>query len=145
VALFSKLFGSAGAPGASGSGAAAGKRILVVEPSITIQKVLELILADASVVTTSDTSQAKQALGSGRFDVIISAVVMPDMNGYDFCAFVKTMAGRTTPVLLLRGSFEPFDEDRARRAGATGVVSKPFTPEALLAEIDRVLGINPTA
>jgi DNA-binding response OmpR family regulator len=124
-------------------GAAAGKRILIVEPSITIQKVLELILADSSLVTTSDTSQAKKALGSGRFDVVISAVVMPDMNGYDFCAYVKSAAGRTTPVLLLPGSFEPFDEARARRAGADGVVKKPFTPDALLAEIDRVLATKP--
>jgi CheY-like chemotaxis protein len=143
MGLFSKLFGSGGAPGASGSGAAAGKRILVVEPSITIQKVIDLTLAGSSVVTTSDTSQAKKALGGGRFDVVILAVVMPDMNGYDFCAYVKSMAGRTTPVLLLRGSFEPFDEERARRAGADGVVTKPFTPDALLAEIDRVLAITP--
>jgi len=143
VGPFSKLFGNAAAPGASGSGAATGKRILVVEPSITIQKVLELILADSSVVTASDTSQAKKALGSGRFDVVISAVVTPVMNGYDFCAYVKSAAGRATPVLLLCGSFEPFDEDRARRVGADGVVKKPFTPDELLAEIDRVLAIKP--
>lgn len=143
MGLFSRLFGSGAAPEASGAGAAVGKRILVVEPSITIQKVVELTLADSSVVMTSDTSQAKKALGSGRFDVVISAVVMPDMNGYDFCAYVKSIAGRTTPVLLLRGSFEPFDEERARRAGADGVVKKPFNPDALLAEIGRVLAIKP--
>lgn len=138
MGLFSKLFGQA-KTGGSGQTMVAGRRILVVEPSITIQKVLELTLSDASIVNAGDAKAAKEALRHGQFELVISAVVLPDSSGYDLCTYIKTLGSATTPVILLRGSFEPFDESLARRARADAVVTKPFEPQALIAAVDRAV------
>ncbi len=134
MGVFSKLFG-----GVPSSRKFAGKRVLVVEPSITIQKVIELTLSDFSVVTASNAKEAKAALGKAPFDLVISAAILPDMTGYELCVHVKS-SGRT-PVIVLTGTFEPFDENRARQAKADAVITKPFDSGTFVAEVERVLSV----
>jgi DNA-binding response OmpR family regulator len=138
MGLFSKLFGESSAPkGAQAAANVAGRRILIVEPSITIQKVIELTLPGASIVAAKDAKEADVALRTGPFDIVIAAVMLSDRTGYDLCSTIKSSA--RTPVILLRGTLEAFDESRAKQCGADAVVSKPFEPAALVAEINRLL------
>lgn len=147
MGLFSKLFGEPPAPAErpvrpSTSPARANlgsRRILVVEPSIIMQKIIELTLDGATVVTAKDAQEAQAALRNGRFDLVLSAAILPDLSGYDLCASVKSQAA-PIPFILLRGLSEPFDESRARQAGADAVIAKPFTPDGLIDEINRTLG-----
>jgi CheY-like chemotaxis protein len=60
-------------------------------------------------------------------DIILADVMMPGKNGYEVCEAIKQDAQlRSIPVLLLSGTFESFDEERAKRIGADGWISKPF-------------------
>ena len=138
MGLFSKLFGESSAPKSAQAGAnVAGRRILIVDPSITIQKVIELTLSGASIVAAKDAKEAQAALRTGPFDMLITAVLLSDRTGYDLCSTIKSSSA--TPVILLRGKFEQFDENRARQCGADAIVSKPFEPQALVAEVNRLL------
>ena len=67
-------------------------------------------------------------------DLILLDVMMPGMDGYEVCDFVKkNPALSQVPVLLLTGAFEPFDQERAARVGCDGFLAKPFNAEALRA------------
>lgn len=145
MGLFSRVFGEPPAPSErpvrpeAGSARAdlRGRRILVVEPSITIRKIVELTLDGAVVVTATDAETAQAALRRGRFDLILAAANLGSLSGYDLCAAVKSQAA--IPFIMLRGSVEPFDENRARQAGVDAVIAKPFDPAALIDQINRIL------
>ncbi|HEY0592850.1 MAG TPA: response regulator, partial [Thermoanaerobaculia bacterium] len=96
------------------------KKILLADDSITIQKVVELTFSDGDyeIAAVNNGSKAIQKLQEWRPDVILSDIIMPEKNGYEVCEFVKSHPEyKTIPVILLTGTFEPFDPDRAERAG----------------------------
>src|SRR5258707_899001 len=96
------------------------KRILLADDSITIQKVVELTFSDGDyeVVAVNNGAKAIQKLAEMRPDIILSDIIMPEKNGYEVCEYVKSHPEyRTIPVVLLTGTFEPFDPDRADKAG----------------------------
>ena len=103
--------------------------LLLADDSPTVQKVVSLTFADEGleVLTASGGEEALARLGETVPDVLLADVHMPAPGGYELCARVKRDP-RTArvPVLLLVGTFEPFDEAEARRVGADGVLTKPF-------------------
>ena len=138
MGLFSKLFGDASAPKTAQVAAhVVGRRILIVDPSITIQKVIELSLPGASIVAAKDAKEADVALRTGPFDLVIAAIGLSDRTGYDLCSTIKS-SGRT-PVILMHGIMEPVDGDRAKQCGADAILSKPFESSKLAEEINRLL------
>jgi hypothetical protein len=65
---------------------------------------------------------------------------MPEKDGYEVCEFIKKNAALShVPVLLLTGAFEPFDQERAARAGCDGFLAKPFEPQTLIAKVKDLL------
>lgn len=118
------------------------KRILLADDSITIQKVVELTFSDGDyeVVAVNNGAKAIQKLAEMRPDVILSDIIMPEKNGYEVCEFVKSHPEyRTIPVVLLTGTFEPFDPDRADKAGCDAVVTKPFESQSLIHKVDELI------
>src|SRR5689334_17467047 len=103
------------------------RRILLADDSVTIQKVIELTFMDEDyeVRAVSNGDEAIQALPEVDPDVVIADVHMPGANGYEVCRRAKAMKPEM-PVLLLVGTFEPFDEAQARAAGANSFLKKPF-------------------
>jgi len=71
---------------------------------------------------------------------VLADVVMPGPSGYDVCRAVKD-SDRPVPVLLLAGTFEPFDADRARACGSDGHVTKPFDARLLIERVQRLLNV----
>jgi CheY-like chemotaxis protein len=119
-----------------------GKKILLADDSLTIQKVVELTLAgmDYELTCVSNGQKALDSLQHSVPDLILADVVMPEKNGYEVCEAVKSNpATAGIPVILLSGTFEPFDRDRADRLGADRVVSKPFHAPHLLDQIEALL------
>ena len=138
MGLFSKLFRETSTPKTGPAVAlVVGRRILIVDPSITIQKVIELTLPGATIVAAKDAKEADVALRTGPFDLVITAVTLSDRSGYDLCSTVKSSG--TTPVILLTGTFEAFDDNRAKQCGADSILTKPFESSALASEINRLL------
>ena len=118
------------------------KKLLLADDSVTIQKVVQITFShddyDLTVVDNGDIAYEKAR--AQRPDLILADVFMPGKNGYELCAAVKndpTLA--TVPVLLLTGTFEPFDEAKARSVGADRWIAKPFESQALIACVEELL------
>jgi len=117
----------------------AGRKLLLADDSATIQKVIDLTFADEGVrvVTVGNGQEAIDKILEVEPDIVLADVFMPSPNGYEVCEFVKTNEKlKHIPVVLLVGSFEPFDEAEARRVGADDILTKPF--QSIRRLIDRV-------
>ncbi len=118
------------------------KTLLLADDSVTIQKVVGLSFAseDVVLVTVSNGDDAITRARELRPDLVLADVVMPGRNGYEVCEAIKTDPElRHIPVLLLTGTFEAFDQERARRAGADGHVTKPFEAQTLVQQVRDLL------
>ena len=106
------------------------RKLLLADDSPTIQKVISLTFADEGldVVAVGDGREALRMLEEGAApDIVLADAVMPGLNGYALCERIKGDARfRHIPVMLLVGTFEPFNEAEARRVGADTYLTKPF-------------------
>jgi len=119
-----------------------GGTLLLADDSITIQKVVELTFAETEhkVVAVGSGRDLFQRLPEVKPDVVLCDVVMPDMNGYEVCQTLKSdPATLHIPVVLLTGTFEPFDRDRAMAAGCDAIVTKPFEARELINTVEDLL------
>ena len=117
----------------------AGRKLLLADDSVTIQKVIELTFADEGVrvVAFGNGADAIERLEDEAPDIVLADVFMPSKSGYEVCEYVKHNEKlKHIPVMLLVGSFEPFDEAEARRVGADDILTKPF--QSIRRLIDRV-------
>jgi CheY-like chemotaxis protein len=106
-----------------------GTNLLLADDSITIQKVVNLTFADEgmNVTTVGNGDLALAKIHEMTPDIVMLDVHMPGLNGYEICEKLKLSEKyRNIPVILLVGSFEPFDENEARRVGADDFLTKPF-------------------
>jgi response regulator RpfG family c-di-GMP phosphodiesterase len=72
--------------------------------------------------------------------VVLADIYMPGKNGYEVCTYVKNHPSRgATPVVLLVGAFDAFDEEIGKQAGAAASIIKPFEPRALVELVRSVL------
>lgn len=119
-----------------------GKKIFLADDSVTIQKVVELTFAetDYQVTALSSGTELLSKLQQELPDLVLCDVVMPDISGYDVCQRIKSdPATLHVPVVLLTGTFEPFDRERALAAGCDAIVTKPFEARALISTVDQLL------
>ncbi len=117
----------------------AGRKLLLADDSITIQKVVELTFADegVKVVCVNNGKEAIARLEDFVPDVVLADVFMPLITGYELCEYIKQNEKlQQIPVMLLVGSFEPFDQAEARRVGADDTLTKPF--QSIRRLIDKV-------
>jgi CheY-like chemotaxis protein len=123
---------------------AKGSKLLLADDSVTVQKVVDLTFSDEGieVVAVSDGEQALAKLQEFTPDVILADIHMPKVSGYAVCEYVKRHERfQNIPVMLLVGSFEPFDEAEARRVGADDFLTKPFQSiRQLVSKVGTLLG-----
>jgi len=123
------------------------RTILLADDSLTIQKVVELTFADTEyeVVAVSSGDDLLQRLPEVRPDLVICDVIMPGRDGYDVCQEIKSNSDFLhLPVILLTGTFEPFDRDRAIAVGCSEIITKPFEAKKLVDAVER-LAATPAA
>ena len=118
------------------------KVILTVDDSKTMRDMLKLALCGAghTVIQADDGVNGVEALqNAGTVDVIITDINMPRMDGYGFMDQVRRdPRNRAIPILVLTTESSPEKKQRARDAGATGWIVKPFDPAKLIAAVRRV-------
>ena len=122
------------------------KKILLADDSITIQKVVELTFSEGNyqVICVSNGAQALKKIQEVRPDIVLLDVIMPEKNGYEVCEQLKrSPATSGIPVLLLTGTFEPFDKKRADGAGANGHLTKPFESQLLVSKVEELIKTTP--
>jgi CheY-like chemotaxis protein len=122
------------------------RRILLADDSVTIQKVIELTFMDEDyeVRAVSNGDDAVRLLSEINPDFVIADVHMPGANGYEVCRRAKQLRA-DLPVLLLVGTFEPFEEGEARAAGADSHLKKPFDSQELLQRVEELIAKAPSA
>ncbi len=118
------------------------KKLLLADDSVTIQKVVELVLADEGfeIRNASDGQEALEILKEFRPDIVLADVEMPKMNGYQLCEKIKSdPETKDIPVILLAGAFEPIDEELLQDVKANDYLVKPFESEELISKINALL------
>jgi len=117
------------------------ERILIADDSLSIREAAQAALQarGARVDVAADGSEALARLRDAAPELLIADVHMPGLDGYALCREAKSEVPGMR-VLLVVGTFEPFDGATATAARADGVVRKPFTAEELRRKVEELLG-----
>src|SRR5205809_8073698 len=110
-------------------------KILLADDSPTIRRLVAQSFAGRSVkiVEVSNGEPAIKRFDEARPSIVLADIYMPGKNGYEVCSYVRSHSTLgATPVVLLVGAFDAFDEGVAQGAGATANITKPFEPAALI-------------
>ena len=116
-------------------------RILVADDSKPIRRVAELSLEalDAEVRVAADGDEALEIVDAGYVpEIALLDVHMPGTGGLELCSELCARFPHLQ-VLMMAGTFEPFDEDEAAQAGATGHLLKPFAADELRSRVEELL------
>lgn len=114
---------------------------LVVDDVADVTEMLAVVLTHAgySVVTASSAPAALKAARERQFDVIISDIGMPEMNGYQLAREVRQLPGyETVPMVAVTGYSMFDDKERSTNAGFNAHMTKPIDPRALLDLIEQL-------
>ncbi|WP_239031705.1 hybrid sensor histidine kinase/response regulator [Geomonas diazotrophica] len=128
--------------GTENSAAARQHRILIVDDSPTQAKLLEQMLAEQGyrVSSARNGSEALQIIASVPPDLVISDILMPEMDGFELCRQVRQLPhGAQMPIILLTHLNDPSDVLHSLEVGADYFVSKPYSQKLLLSRIRAVL------
>jgi len=109
--------------------------ILLADDSSTIQRLVTNTFAGTrfDIVTVSNGEAAIRKFEDLRPAAVLADIYMPGKNGFEVCTHIRAHPlRRDTPVILLVGAFDAFDESNARDAGASAHIKKPFEPQALI-------------
>lgn len=98
-------------------------------------------LGEVEVIEAASGFDALRLLPRGPYDLVISDVNMPNINGLELVSFMRsTEQHRMTPVLLISTNASPRDRERGLALGANAYLAKPFSPESLRSVASAHLG-----
>ena len=114
--------------------------LLAVDDSLTMRKVLEVTFAgeDFKTVVAASGRQALDLLSREKPAVALVDHTLDDMNGYDLCQEIKSVAP-STRVVLLSSKHTPYDKTRAGAAGVDDFMDKPFDTQKLIEKVRAVM------
>ena len=119
-------------------------KVLVVDDSLSVRKVVQRALESKriEVLSAASGSEALEQIARETPDLIVCDVIMPDMDGYQICDFVKKhpTLGHT-PVLLISGIVNGTVLERAAKVRSDDVMRKPFAADELLHRIESLLPV----
>ena len=117
-------------------------KVLVVDDSLSVRKVVQRALESKriEVLSAASGTEAMEQIARETPDLIVCDVIMPDMDGYQICDFVKKhpTLGHT-PVLLISGIVNSTVMERAAKVRSDDVMRKPFAADELLHRIESLL------
>jgi CheY-like chemotaxis protein len=117
-------------------------KILLADDSITIQKVVGIIFGgeEYSLTVVDNGKAVLEKAQELNPDILLIDALMPGMSGYEVCEAVRaTPSISTKPILLLTGSFEPFDEAKAKSCGADDFLTKPFESQQIVTKVKALI------
>jgi two-component system chemotaxis response regulator CheY len=119
------------------------KNVLIVEDSRAIRSMIRVSLEEAGgffAVEAGNGFEALKTLPTRRFDLIITDINMPDINGLELIGYVKSNpAYQDIPLIIVSTEKSEEDKKRGISLGASGYVVKPFRKEELMAMVTKVL------
>jgi two-component system chemotaxis response regulator CheY len=117
--------------------------ILTVDDSASIRLTTRVALSNAGYTVTEavDGQDGLAKLNSGQFDLIVTDLNMPNMDGLTMIRELRKLPAHTgVPVIFLTTESDAEMKQQAKAAGATGWLTKPFDPESLVKIVRKVLG-----
>lgn len=119
------------------------RSVLVIDDVIDVTEMIALFLTHAGyeVTTANSADTALQIAGRRHFDLVISDIGMPGMNGYELAESLRLQTDyRTTPLIAVTGYTEYDDRGRSLNSGFDAHLTKPINPSQLLDLIRDFLG-----
>ncbi len=116
--------------------------VLVVDDSPTVREMVSELLEQngLEVVVANDGEEAKAKIEASPPDLVVMDIIMPRMNGYELCRWIKTgVKTKDIPVVLCSTKSEEFDRYWGLKQGGDAYVTKPFSTEELLDTVKRLL------
>lgn len=111
------------------------KKVLIVDDSATVRKVLESALTDAGYEVTEAVNgeEALGLAGESKYDLLMTDLNMPVMDGFDLVKEFRKIEGcRFTPTIMLTTEVDPLKKIESYQYGVSGWLNKPFQPEQVL-------------
>jgi CheY-like chemotaxis protein len=136
-------FGETDAAGGEGATVSPKPRALVVDDAPDVTEMIALLLkyAGYEVTTVYSGHQALDAARGDSFDVVISDIGMPGMNGYELAERLRRFEQyHVTPMIAVTGFSMYDDRDRALAAGFNAFLTKPVNPRDLISLVERLRG-----
>jgi two-component system, chemotaxis family, chemotaxis protein CheY len=118
------------------------RRILTVDDSSSIREMVGFTLRKAGyeVVEAVDGKDGLGKVSLGKFDLIITDLNMPNIDGIQLISAVRKLPGCSfIPILMLTTESQADKKDAGRKAGATGWIVKPFNADQLIAVIQKLV------
>jgi twitching motility two-component system response regulator PilH len=116
--------------------------VLIVDDSSTLREMIAglLINAGMTVVEAKDGIEAKQLIETNPPDLVVLDIVMPNMNGYELCRWIKnTVNTQDIPVVICSSKSEEFDRYWGMKQGADAYIAKPFRPNDMIDTVKQLL------
>jgi twitching motility two-component system response regulator PilH len=119
--------------------------VLIVDDSQTLRQMLSEILQSSGLVVVEAINgvEAKEKIQAKAPDLVITDLIMPQMNGYELCRWIKTdPSTQGIPVLMCSTKSEEFDRYWGMKQGADAYITKPFHPKDLVTAVRQLLAKN---
>src|SRR5450432_566789 len=120
-----------------------GKRILIADDSVTIQKAFALTLTgeDFTLTAARSADEGLTLARQTRPDLVIADATMPGRSGYELCASLKADAAlRGIPVYILSSAQQPYDDAKGQQVGAEGNFVKPWDSATFVEKLKEASG-----
>lgn len=121
-------------------------KVLAIDDSRTMRGLVKQVMEDAgyTCICAEDGVHGVARFKEENPDVVITDINMPNMDGFSVIASIRNgTANRNVPILVLTTESADHLKDRARKAGATGWIVKPFEDATIISVIQRVTGARP--
>ena len=118
------------------------KRILTVDDSSSIRQMVNFTLTKAGyeVVEAVDGQDGLGKIGGGKFDLIITDLNMPNVDGIQLITAVRQLPGCSfIPILMLSTESQAEKKAEGKKAGATGWIVKPFNADQLVSVVQKLV------
>ena len=119
------------------------KKILVVDDDELVLIAVEELLSSGNhdVTTASGGKEALEVVASGRFDLVMLDVIMPEMDGYTLCKEIRRRQGyEEIPIIFLTAKSAEEDKKKGEEVGASLYLPKPISPQRLMELVEQALG-----
>jgi len=117
------------------------KKILIADDSASMRQLVEFTLTSAGfeVIVAVDGKDALSKSNGSKLDMVITDLNMPEMDGITLIKELRgTPANKFIPIVMLTTESQAGKKEEGKKAGATGWIVKPFSPDALLATVNKL-------
>ena len=116
--------------------------VLIVDDSSTLREMISglLIKSGMTVLEAKDGIEAKEKIQANPPDLVVLDIVMPNLNGYELCRWVKNNPDtEDIPIVICSSKGEEFDRYWGMKQGADAYIAKPFRPKEMVETVKQLL------